>query len=1265
FDVHCPLLSLPLAFATTLQNIPVAGPYVAAAPERVAHWRARLGEGGLKVGVAWAGSPIHRNDRHRSIPVEKLKPLFEFAGARFFSLQVGARSADLAAVEPVPVTDLSGELTDFGETAAALANLDLIISADTAIVHLAGALGKPVWTMLPFAPDWRWLTARSDSPWYPSMRLFRQPRPGDWDGVVAAVRQALADRIAGAPQQPDRARRAEYVALVAAANEHHAAQRHVECEAALRRALDIDPANASAWHVLALTRHALDDKNEAVELMQKAVALEPTSGNFQRDLAIMLHGVRRFGDALEASRRAAELNPEDSLAYNSIGATCSELGRSADAIEAFRRALELKPNYHEAWANMAHSQQALLRLDEAADSYRRALGIRYDYVEAHVSSAMLALLRGDYANGFTEFEWRWRLKMMTPRDFKQPGWQGEPLNGKTVLLHAEQGYGDTLQCLRFVPEVAARGGRLVLELPPPLTQLATTLPAGGEIALQGRTLPDFDVHCAFMSLPRVLGVTLDNLKDRPVPYLRADPAAVERWARRLAGTGSGLRVGIAWAGNPKHAADGRRSIAVERLADLTRVAGVRFYSLQVGERTKDLALLPAGKVLDLSPELTNFAETAAVLANLDLVISVDTALVHLAGAIGRPCWVMLPFSPDWRWLTERSDTPWYPSLRLFRQTSPGAWDEVIARAGAALGELAASRRPSGPAIDARALFKQAMALQEARRNDEAETIARRILAAEPEHRPTLNLLGVLRNEAGDAKEAADLFARLAELAPEDAEAHYNLAVVLGTLERYDEAIVHYERAIARNPNHAKAHSNLGSALRLRGRLDEAEAACRRALEIDPNNASSHINLGTVFASREQLDQAVQSFRRATELKPTLSEGFLNLGLALHSQGRFEEALTQYRRAVGIRPDYADAHMAEAFALLTLGRDFRAALEKLEWRWRLADRKPRDFAQPLWLGEPLHGKTILLHAEQGFGDSLMLLRYAPLVAVRGGRVVIEVPKALVRLARSLGGGGFAVIAEGAPLPAFDLHCPFMSLPLALGTTPESIPARVPYLSPTAEDVRRWKERLGDAAGLKVGIAWAGNPHHRNDQRRSIPLDRFAALFDVPNVRWFSLQVGARAGDLAALPPGRINDLSPQLADFAETAAAVANLDLVISADTAPAHLAGALGRPVWMLLPFSPDWRWFAERADSPWYPTANLFRQGKPGDWESAIAAVRSALRERVASAAPAPARADELPMLDRRYFAAVELIEAGRDEEASAAFKSILDEDPRHAASL
>jgi len=1266
-EMQCPLLSLPLAFETSLDRIPAETPYLTAPPDRIAHWRARLGPG-FKVGIAWAGSPVHRNDRSRSIPIDRLAPLFEIASARWFSLQVGPRAADLAGLPQAAITDLAAELVDFGETAAAIAALDLVITADTAVAHLAGALGRPVWVMLPLAPDWRWLLGRDDSPWYPSMRLFRQPRVDDWDSVVAAVRAASAQWVVLLPQPSGAMTRAELEALVRAANEHHAAGRHAECEAALRRVIDVNPGNATALHVLALSRHHLGDTTEAVALMRRAIAIHTSSARYLVDLGIMLHGEKQFDEAAEVVRRALTIDPDDPTAYNSLGATLAALDRPEEAIAAYRRALALKPDHHECWANLAIAQQLLLRLDDAADSYRRALGIKFDYVQAQCSAGMLALLRGDYINGFTQFEWRWRLKSMTPRNFKQPAWQGEPLAGKTILLHAEQGAGDNIQCLRFVPAVAARGGRLVLELPRPLARLATSLDGGGEIVTQGQTLPHFDVHCAFMSLPRALGIRLGDLPG-PMPYLKPDPALAERWASQLAGTGSGLRVAIAWAGNPAHANDLRRSIALERFAPLLQIPGVRFYSLQVGERARDLDRLPAGQVVDLSSGLGNFAETAAALAQLDLVISVDTSLVHLAGALGRPCWVMLPSSPDWRWLLDRDDSPWYPSLRLFRQDTLGDWEPVIARVAQELATLAVRPAP-GPSLAADALSAEAMRLRGAAQRAEAEALCRRILASAPDHVATLRLAGVIREEVGDHKDAADLLARALELAPGHAETHYNFAIVLTELSRAEEAVAHYSRAIALDPHNAKAHSNLGNALRACGRFAEAEEACRCALAIEPDSATARNNLGIALTDLGRLAEAVQSFRWAAALKPDFAEAQFNLGKALQSLGRRDDALAQFRRASSLRPDYADAHLAEAFLLLAKG-DFAHGLDKLEWRRRLKEKAPRAFGQPLWRGEPLDGRTILLHAEQGFGDTLMLLRYAPLVAARGGRVLIEVPRATERLAARLAGGPFAIVRTGEPLPAFDVHCPLMSLPLAFGTTLDTIPAAIPYVTVAPDALMRWRNRLATSAGMKVGITWAGNPAHKNDRMRSIPLERLAPLFGIAGVSWHSLQVGERAGDLARLPadPARtpVVDLGPELGDFAETAAAVASLDLVISVDTAVAHLAGALGRPVWIMLPSDPDWRWLLGRGDSPWYPSARLVRQEAPGDWDGVVAKVHSALVGCLAAAqrAGAPTQGTGAPTLDRRYFEATDLLDAGRDGDAEAALKSILDEDPRHAAAL
>jgi len=1270
FDCHCPLLSLPLAFGTELGSIPHDIPYLSADPTVVEHWRQKIAPSPeLKVGVVWAGSPIHRGDKRRSIPLSHFVPLFEIKNVRWFSLQVGPRATDLASLENVDIADLSGALTDFGETAAAVANLDLVICADTAVAHLAAALGKPVWVMLPSAPDWRWLLDREDSPWYPSMRLFRQQVVGDWDPVVRVVAAALGGRVGKMPRPAlGASERAKREANLRAADEDRTAKRYVECEQALRSALAIDPGHANAWHVLGTTRQHFGATAEAIEMIRNAIALNPASSDAYNDLGIMFHRSARFDDAVAAFHRAIKLKPDDAKTYNNLGVSLSEVGQSAKAMEAFQRALKLKPDYYEAWGNLGHAFHAQMRLEEAADAYRRCLGIRHDYVEGQIRYAMLTLQLGDLPAGFTQFEWRWRLENMQRREFKEPAWQGEPLNGKTILLYAEQGYGDTIQCLRFIPEVAARGGQIVLELPPPLAHLTTSMEGGGHIVTQGQQLPPFDVQCAFMSLPRVLGTTVKNIPAR-IPYLQADPAAAERWARRLAGSGT-LKVGLVWAGNPQHSGDRRRSIAIDRLAPLMSVPGVRFFSLQVGPRAGDLHRLPAGKIVDLSSELKDFKETAAVLANLDLLIAVDTSIAHLAGAMGRPCWLMLPFSPDWRWLTEREDSPWYPTLRLFRQHVAGDWDEVIERVGRALGALVQPNRKQVPPVDAEKLYAEAMALREAKRPADAVVLCERILESRPAHGPTLKLLGVLRGEAGDSKGAAELLARAAEVMPGDAETHYNLGTMLGALGQTAASVESYRRAIALSPNHAFALNNLGNALGQLGQYDEAEAVSRRAIELDPNSVSAVNNLGVLLADQDRLAEAATSFQRAITLKSDFAEGHFNLGKVFQSLGRDDDALACYRRATAIRPDYPDAHLAEAFLLLATERDWAEGWAKLEWRWRLPDKVLPDVKAPLWKGEPLHGRTILLHAEQGFGDSIMMLRYLPQVIARGGKIVLDVQPALRRLAQSVVGASIKVVAAGEPVPVCEVQCPLMSLPGIFKTTPKTIPATLPYVSIDPELQQAWRNRLSGTPGFKIGLVWAGSPLHKNDRRRSVAASRLLPLLDLPNFRWFSLQVGAHANDFAHLAPSKIIDLTPDLKDFAETAAAIANLDLVITVDTAVAHLAGAIGKTTWILLPAEADWRWQNSRGDCPWYPKARLFRQRSPGDWDGVVDQVRAALAklgetefiDSPALIAPVVAKP---PMVDRRYVAARELAEAGRGAEAEAALRAILVEDSKHSQTL
>ena len=510
-----------------------------------------------------------------------------------------------------------------------------------------------------------------------------------------------------------------------------------------------------------------------------------------------------------------------------------------------------------------------------------------------------------------------------------------------------------------------------------------------------------------------------------------------------------------------------------------------------------------------------------------------------------------------------------------------------------------------------------------------------------------NLLrGMLRMSEDQCAEAAAIMGNNVQTAPDDPEAHFNLGLALDKLGRLDEAAACYRRAIEIKLDYADAHNNLGSVLTILKRPDEAIASIYRALALDPMHALAHYNLGNALSFISGLEEAAcECYRRAIAIKPDHAESHGNLGamldrinrpaevldhlqhalalglsstniynfqgLALAELGRYDEAIDCYHKAIAIAPDEVWGHINESLVQLVKG-DFEAGWQNYEWRWKHPDAQHnfRAFPQPLWRGgQALAGRTILLYAEQGIGDAIQFARYVPLVAQLGAQVLLEIPRELQDLFRGFAGAG-AVFVKGEALPEFDLHCPLMSLPLAFKTSLDSIPGATPYLAAPRDRVARWSHELRAERGLKVGLVWAGNRAHKSDRKRSLPLTALAPLFELDGMRFYSLQKDVKAGDAATLTAARnLSDLAPDLGDFADTAAVIAQLDLVISADTAVAHLAGALDKPVWVLLPCAPDWRWLLDRADSPWYPGARLFRQPVIGDWDSVIRKVAGELR--------------------------------------------------------
>ena len=546
-----------------------------------------------------------------------------------------------------------------------------------------------------------------------------------------------------------------------------------------------------------------------------------------------------------------------------------------------------------------------------------------------------------------------------------------------------------------------------------------------------------------------------------------------------------------------------------------------------------------------------------------------------------------------------------------------------------------------------------LSLQSKQYDHAVEWLARAIRQApKPEY---LFSLGTTLQQQGRLEEALKSFDKAVQLKPDDAELWVNLGNVLAELTRLDEALLSFQHALKLNPRHPEAAYKTASVLGRMKRFEEALHYCDLCNELLPDNAFVLQIRGTALRGLKRFEEYLADSQRAHALAPDNVETLNNIAEALLSLGRYEEALPWFDRALALRPNYVLALINQASTLTQLRRldeavaiyhhveaidpgnaeaqwnlslvqllrgDFETGWDGREARWgtKLRQINAPKLTKPMWLGkEAVEGKTILIHADEGLGDTIQFVRYVPMVAALGARVVLAIQDQAQSLLSGFPGVSECIPVTASPLPSFDLHCPICSLPLAFGTRLETIPAAAAYLPPPPEDrVQAWEDRLLDRLGprgkLRVGLVWSGNPGHGNDRNRSIPLRMFARMLDA-EAAFVSLQKDPRPDDRAALQEiAGIVDLSAELTDFTETAAIISCLDLVITVDTSVAHLAAALGRPTWILLPYMPDYRWLLDRDDSPWYPTVRLFRQTETRDYDTVLDRVRDELRALIAA---------------------------------------------------
>lgn len=1084
-----------------------------------------------------------------------------------------------------------------------------------------------------------------------------------------------------------------------------------------KAALSLRPGDAQSWFRLGVVCNRMKDFVGAEAAYRHYVALEPDriEGNF--NLGSALHDQGRFREAEHQYRYVLTLDSRQVEAHRGLATIALQERRYADAVRHFQSGLLLAPDDVELLSNLGVMLQKLQRMEEAEAAFRLAIANQPGHVNAHFNLALILLLRGEFREGWKEYEWRLRIKNRLPAVFEQPEWDGSQLNGKTILIRAEQGFGDTFQFVRYAPMIKALGGRVILECQAGLKRLLLRTPGIDMIVARpgdGRPLAAFDTHLPLLSLPRVFDTTLQTIP-ADFPYIHPEPGLVRRWAARLGGDRR-LRVGIVWAGRPTHEDDKNRSCALGHFLGLLDGADVTLYSLQKGEAGRDLQSPKAfGRVVDLEPEIDDFADTAAAIANLDLVITVDTSVAHLAGAMNKPVWVVLPYAPDFRWLESGDESSWYPSMRLFRQQKNGDWDSVFDAIKPALAQRALTRAPldaaagvyeeaniaalrrarvanregrwEGAALAAlmatpcaeqieanwllgvaelnRGLFADALshlvnayeawpenpgvlcplgiALQSMGHLDQAELCYQNALRFGNDEPEILFNLGVLRHTNGDLEhaksyyqaalalkpdwpecmnnlglvllgdglriDAIEKFKAAIELAPASVESYVNLGNALYLEGETGDAATCFRQALSLHPDHPGAHNALGVALKAQGNLAEAAAEFKRALQLAPALIEACNNLGNTYRALGQIDAAVQQFRTAIAQNPEIASTWSNLGAALQRKGEVAGALEAFDRALRINPDFAEAHWNRALAWLLQG-NYAWGWPEYEWGIRAGARPQTLRPFERWQGETLPGKTLLVTTEQGYGDAIQFARFLPLARKRVGKLVLACQPALLPLLRDCDVVDALVTndAKDAQLPPVEAQIPLMSLPGLFGVTLADVGLPAPYIAANPDRVARIEGRVVPAAErLNIGLVWAGSAGHQDDLERSLDAQSLGVLANVPHAVFFSLQVGRdiNACKAAGLP---VIDLAPLIGDFADTAAIVSQLDLIVTVDTAVAHLAGAMGKPVWVLLPYAPDWRWGIEGISSPWYPTARLFRQKRRGAWSELLQEVAGAL---------------------------------------------------------
>ncbi len=943
-----------------------------------------------------------------------------------------------------------------------------------------------------------------------------------------------------------------------------------------KKALMYQPGYAEIYNHLGIALWSKRLLDEAIESFRKALSLKPDLAEVYNNLGIALTEKGSLHEAIDNYNQSLALRPDFAEAYNNLGYAFAESGDLQDAIANCSKALRLKPDLTGAYNNLANALKDIGLIDNAIENYNMALRLDTEDPEIHKNLGMTYLLIRDFDKGWEEYEWRLKTVPNYAPPLIKPKWDGTIIKDRILLVCSEQGCGDNIQFVRYLPKLKDEySPSKILFIPyNGLEQLFRESNLGAEVLNSETSVEnlEYDTNIHLLSLPYIFKTTLDSIPFRGKRYLKANPEKIEWYKENFFNPTpyslppTPLKIGIFWQGSIGHKSDSKRSMPLIHFYPICRLPHVKVYSLQKGEGIEQLDNLPEDiKIVNLGETFNDFSDTAAAIENLDVVITIDTGIAHLSGALGKKTWILLPSYTEWRWPPDMDHSPWYEDVTLFRHKEPGKkdWEEMIYRVIAHL----------------------------------------------------LHLVGLKTFEEGLYDDTVTYISRAIQMNPHEFLYFYNIGVAFAAQDRLDNALDSFRKALALNPFFAEAYNNLGLALANKGLISEAIVNYNKALELKPDSVETYNNLGNAFADLEMLDGAIESFKKAIDLKPDFANAYYNLGNVFSDHGMLYEAIQNYEKAIALNNNFAEAHLNLAYVYL-LSKNFEKGWEEYEWRHQVLKTRLPLTSKPKWDETHLEDKVIYVYPEQGYGDTIQFARYLPLLSSAGARKVLFEPhKGMEQLFRESYLDA-EILDTSIPEDTleFDVHIPLLSLPRIFRINLDNMPFKKQrYLKANREKINVYKNVFFNNKEFRIGISWQGNLLLKRDGRRSVPLRCLYPLAKLPDIKLYSLQKGPGIELLDNLPDNvEIVNLGRTFNDFSDTAAAIENLDLVITIDSAVAHLAGAMGKKTWILLPFYTEWRWFLDTDQSPWYEDVRLFRHTNNKGWEEMIGRVVEQLKKEI-----------------------------------------------------